>query len=237
MTRWCSWDRRVCGTPAEPQVHLQSIGSPCSDRSPEASPHQLTTEEPSGSGAATTTKESPMSPADPGRFTNPATAAHPAEPFTPYDLVKNTSGSRMTMPVKAPWRQTHDHPDWSRQQQRAHCGTSAPVRSTTPATALAKQGPPHPATCTGTVQARHPMTSASPARRPRVAAELGQKLMRETDCHRSPHNIGCCEHPPGPTSTCGEHPFRVASRGDHYNTWAAFKIINNYGGIHGGQVS
>jgi hypothetical protein len=70
-----------------------------------------------------------------------------------------------------------------------------------------------------------------------MAAELGQKLMRETDCHRSPHNIGCCEHPPGPTSTCGEHPFRVASRGDHYNTWAAFKIINNYGGIHGGQVS
>jgi hypothetical protein len=24
-----------------------------------------------------------MSPADPGRFTNPATAAHPAEPFIP----------------------------------------------------------------------------------------------------------------------------------------------------------
>ena len=179
-----------------------------------------------------------MSPADPGRFTNPATATHPAEPFIPlrpgeeHVWVQDDDASEGPLATV-----THDHPDWSRQQQRAHCGTSAPVRSTTPATALAKQGPPHPATCTGTVQARHPMTSASPARRPRMAAELGQKLMRETDCHRSPHNIGCCEHPPGPTSTCGEHPFRVASRGDHYNTWVAFKITNNYGGIHGGQVS
>ena len=39
-----------------------------------------------GSGAATTTKESPMPPTDPGRFTNHAAATHPAEPFIPLQL-------------------------------------------------------------------------------------------------------------------------------------------------------
>src|ERR1035438_7257477 len=82
MTRRGCWDGRLRGTPAELQVRLQSLGSPCSSRSPEASPQQLTTKELRGSEAATTTKESPMSPTDPGSFTNPA-ATHPAKSFTP----------------------------------------------------------------------------------------------------------------------------------------------------------
>lgn len=78
-----SWGGGVGGAPAEPDVHLKSIGLPCSSPSPGASPHRRTTLEHRGSQAATATEESPMSLTDAGKFTNAATLSHPAGPPVP----------------------------------------------------------------------------------------------------------------------------------------------------------
>jgi len=54
------------GRPRSRKSTQHSTGSPCPGRSAEAPPHQLTTTELRGSGAATTSKKCPMSSTDKG---------------------------------------------------------------------------------------------------------------------------------------------------------------------------
>ena len=139
MTCCCSTDGLVGGTPAEPQVHLQSIGLPRSGRSAEASPHQLTAQNFAAAGLPPQPRSRPCRPLiQAGSPTTPPLRTQP-NPLSHYNWVKDTSGPRVTMPGKAQQRQAHDHPDRLLQRQRAQYGTFAPVRLTTPVTTWAKR--------------------------------------------------------------------------------------------------
>jgi hypothetical protein len=59
-------------------------------------------------------------------------------PMLPHHRVENTRQFRAALAAKAPWRQTHLHPDRSLLREWAHLGTFTCVRTTTPATTLAK---------------------------------------------------------------------------------------------------
>jgi hypothetical protein len=103
------------------------------------------------------------------------------DPLTPHDRVEITRASETVLPVTAPWRQTRGHLD---RHEWARLATFIPIRTTTPATTLAREGRRHPATHTGPVRARRPMTSD----RRQLSAGMTATLSAELE-GRVPHDL------------------------------------------------
>jgi hypothetical protein len=96
--------------------------------------------------------------------------------MVPHHRVENARQFRAALPAKVPWRQTHLHPDRLLVREWAHRGTFTSVRTTTPATTLAKESRRRLAANSGPVREIRTMTRDSRRLWAGITATLSAEL-------------------------------------------------------------